>query len=95
MSFTPCFGPAGRCQMTAPCEHACALRVQPADAESPTYSHGPLFEHGWDGGVDESRLRELAREDYENFYHKVRADIGFDDWFRAWRKGYRRGKAAA
>lgn len=36
------------------------------------------------GTVDQER--ERARQAYENTYHKVRADMSFDDWFLVWQK---------
>lgn len=33
-------------------------------------------------------VRQRAREDYENYYHKIAADIGVDQWFRVWQRGY-------
>lgn len=30
-----------------------------------------------------------CRESYDNTFHKIRADIGYDDWEKAWLKGYK------
>lgn len=32
-----------------------------------------------------------CRESYDNYYHKIRADIGYDDWQKAWLKGFAKG----
>jgi hypothetical protein len=30
--------------------------------------------------------RQLAKQAYEDTFHKIPATIGFDDWFLAWQK---------
>jgi hypothetical protein len=44
--------------------------------------------------VDEP-ARIMARADYDNYYHKIPADISPELWERIWLKGYRSGKRDA
>ncbi len=61
MALIGCFGPTGRCQLTAPCQLTCALRVQPAHGFDPA--------HGFHQGAQplrqltEADVRRIVREE--------------------------------